>query len=96
MALTEHVERSDKAEPGDGVEPLLDPRYVVYGPDVLHNIADMLEAVEKRDLDPGRGVGAWFEGPITVVTDGLRLGYLTRHDDFWHFVPDPKEQDTWT
>jgi len=92
MVWTDHyIDQSDSEPEITDVDPLLDRRYVVYSADVLRNIADMLEAVEMRDLDPGAGVGAWFEGPIAVVTDGARLGYLTRFDDFWHFVPDPRD-----
>lgn len=71
-------------------EPQGDQRFSPLDASTLRNIADMLDAVEARDMDPGVGIGAWFESPVTVVTDGMRLGYLVR-DDFWSFVPDFQE-----
>lgn len=80
-------DEQDGPEQGSAaVNPIDDPAYTVFGSKTLRAIADMLALVEEQES----GV-TFFESPITVVTDGMRLGYLQRFDDFWHFVPDPKE-----
>lgn len=75
--------------------PLEDPRYNCLDDTTLQKVATILKGLESIEASLAElgGLGVWLNSPILVQGEGYRVGWIKPVDDFWVFVPDPKDDD---